>query len=342
MYSDVDWVLFLSTLQTQFNNSINTVIDFLFNEVVYEFKIKKFISTFASVDFIEIDELKFIVNRRMKYRQKTVVVTAFVNVKTKVYYNARHQSFMFNVENRVYLRLHHEYTLFEHFNRKMFNQRCESFLIKRRVDRLIYEFNLSAIWRIYSIIFIAQLKFYVENDFYRRSRSNHSSIVKVEKNIENWKFYEMKRIEIKRLRKFDRTIVIQYFVKWLKYESKFNEWKSLLYFDDCLKLVKKFEQRELTRKNKKKLINKSIVERRNKRFLAATIFKFVDVFIIAPSSIKKQIVDIDINSQIVVVDVEKQMISTIISIISSTIITVTTADESIKRERERSRKITKN
>ena len=342
IYSDIDWVLFLSTLQAQFNNSINVVIDLSFNEVVYEFKIRKFISVFVSfsISFAERDEFEFIVNRRMKYKQKTVVVIVFVNAKIKVYYDARHQSFMFNFENRVYLRLHHEYILFDHFNRKMFNQRCDSFFVKRRVDRLAYEFELLFIWRIYSVIFIAQLKLYVGENFYRRSCSDYSSVVKVEENIENWKFYEMKRIEVKRFRKFDRTIVIQYFVKWLKYKSEFNEWKSLLYFDDCLKLVKKFEQRKLTRKDKKKLVNKSVVGRRNRKPLAATIFRSVDVFIIAPPSAKEQIVDIDINSQTVVVDVEKQMTSAIINIISSTITTVTIVDESVKRERERLKKIT--
>ena len=108
-------------LQTQLNNFFNVVIDLLFNKVVYEFKIRKFISTFVNVNFNEIDESKFIVNRRIKYKQKTIVVIAFVNVKTKVYYNTRHQSLIFNFENRVYFRLHHEYILFEHFNKKMFN-----------------------------------------------------------------------------------------------------------------------------------------------------------------------------------------------------------------------------
>ena len=121
MYSNIDWILFLSILQIQFNNSFNVVIDLSFNEVVYEFKIRKFISTFASVGSIEIDESKFIVNQRIKYKQKTIDVTAFVNVKTKIYYDARHQLPMFNVENRVYLRLHHEYILSNHFNEKMFN-----------------------------------------------------------------------------------------------------------------------------------------------------------------------------------------------------------------------------
>ena len=79
----------------------------------------------------------------MKYKQKAVVTIAFVNAKAKVYYDVRHQLFMFNVEDRVYFRLHHEYTLSDHFNKKMFNQRYDSFMIKRRVNRLVYEFDLS-------------------------------------------------------------------------------------------------------------------------------------------------------------------------------------------------------
>ena len=81
----------------------------------------------------------------MKYKQKTIVVIVFVNAKAKMYYNVRHQFFMFNFENRVYLRLYYEYILFDHFNRKMFNQRRDSFFVKRRVDKLIYKFELSFI-----------------------------------------------------------------------------------------------------------------------------------------------------------------------------------------------------
>ena len=42
----------------------------------------------------------------------------------------------------MYLRLHYNYKLLDRFNRKMFNQRCESFIVKQRVKRLTYELNL--------------------------------------------------------------------------------------------------------------------------------------------------------------------------------------------------------
>lgn len=110
----------------------------------------------------------------------------------------------------------------------------------------------------------------------------------------------------------------------------------MFYLDDCLKLIKEFEQRQLIKKNRKKLVNKSVAERRDRKSLTATIFRSIDVFI-APSlsiivdiSNEKQIDD-SINSQTVVVDVEKQTITaTTISAIDN---------ESIKRRREKSKKM---
>ena len=37
--------------------------------------------------------------RRLKYRQKMANTSAFVNVKTKIYYNARHVPLLINVKN---------------------------------------------------------------------------------------------------------------------------------------------------------------------------------------------------------------------------------------------------
>ena len=106
--------------------------------MIYEFKIKKIV--FNLTKNVSINNF---VDRRNEYRRKIVDVDDFVNVKTKIYHNARYQSLMFKSKNRVYFRLYQKYNLFEHFNRKMFNQRCDFFLIKRCVKKLIYEFELS-------------------------------------------------------------------------------------------------------------------------------------------------------------------------------------------------------
>ena len=221
MFSNVKWFIFLSTLQAQLNNSFNIVTELASNEIVYEFKTKKLI---IAVD-VKVDNISDnILNRRLKYQRETADVIVFAQVKTKIYYDVKHQFILFHFENKVYFRLHHEYQLSDRFNRKMFNQRCESFTVKRRVDRLAYELKLSAHWKIHSIISITQLKScFNQSNSYNRFRSNYLAFVEVEKNIDDWKSYIVERIVNKRFRKFERITITQYMIKWSNYKSKFNE-----------------------------------------------------------------------------------------------------------------------
>ena len=256
IYSNMNWFVFLSVLQTQLNNSFNVAIDLSLNEVIYDFKVR---DALIVIDASQVS--KNIFSQRLKYQQKTADVIVFVNAKTKIYYDVRHQSIFFRSDDRVYLRLHQNYKLSDSHNRKMFNQRCELFIVKRRAERLAYELNLSIHWRVYSVIFVTQLKScFSEKNFYRRSRSNYSDSVKIEDDTKNWRFYTMKKIIDKRLRKFERTTVTQYMIKWLKYESKYNEWRFLFYLNNCLKLMKKYEQRVVTtEKLSKSVATQSVV-----------------------------------------------------------------------------------
>ena len=126
----------------------------------------------------------------------------------------------------------------------MFNQKCESFIVKRRVDRLAYELKLFVHWRIYSIISVTQLKFYFDENFYHKFKSNYSNFVKIEKNTNDWRFYVIKKILDKRIKKFERISVIQYMIKWLDWKSEYNEWRFFFYLNNCLKLMKKYEARQ--------------------------------------------------------------------------------------------------
>ena len=114
-------------LQTQLNNSFNAVIELSFNEIIYNFKIKN-----ALIVVVDASQMsKNIFSQRLKYQQKIVDAIVFVNVKIKVYYNVKHQFIFFRFNDRVYLRLHQNYKLFNSYNQKMFNQRCEFFIVKR-------------------------------------------------------------------------------------------------------------------------------------------------------------------------------------------------------------------
>lgn len=45
----------------------------------------------------------------------------------------------------------------------------------------------------------------------------------------------------KRIRKYNKTEVTQFLIKWLCYGPEHNQWKSLSALDNCLKLVEKYE-----------------------------------------------------------------------------------------------------
>ena len=190
------------------NNVVNAFIKLSFNEIVYDFRVKKFIFV---VKFQNIS--KNIFQQRLKYQREIVDVIVFVNAKIKMYYDARHQSIFFRFDDRVYLRLHQKYQLSNRSNKKIFNQRCEFFIVKRRVDRLTYELKLSTHWRVYSMIFITQLKFFFEKNSYNRFKFDYSNVVEMKKNTNDWRFYVMKRILNKRIWKFERITIIQYIIK---------------------------------------------------------------------------------------------------------------------------------
>ena len=175
-YSNVKHIIFLSSLQAQLNNVVNAFIELLFNNVIYDFRVKKFIFV---VKFQNIS--KNIFQQRLKYQRETIDVIVFVNAKIKMYYDALHQSIFFRFDDRVYFRLHQKYQLSNCSNKKMFNQRCEFFIVKRRVDRLTYELKLSTHWRVYSMIFITQLNFFFEKNSYNRFKFDYSNVVEMKK-----------------------------------------------------------------------------------------------------------------------------------------------------------------
>ena len=161
-------------------------------------------------------------------------------------YDSRHQSLLLNSNDKIFLRLHRDYNLFDNSRSKLSNQRCDSFTVKRRINRLAYELDISARWKIHFVVFVIQLESVSNKDIdsYNRSRSNYLDEVKVENlsNIVYWKFYEVEKLIDKRTRKFDRTFVIQYLVKWREYDSEYDEWRSIITFDNVMNLVEVYER----------------------------------------------------------------------------------------------------
>ena len=134
--SNVEIVAILSTIQFQFNNNSNVATKLSSNEIIYDFRIRDTILTFNQKD-----QHESITDRRKEYQAKANNAIAFVNAKMKMYYDFKHKSLLLNSENKIYFRLNKNYKFFNHY-KKLFQQRCELFFIKRKIERLTYELKL--------------------------------------------------------------------------------------------------------------------------------------------------------------------------------------------------------
>ena len=248
----------LSTFQTQLNNSFNSTTRLTSNEIIYDFKIKDAVFLLTSINELIVDDIS---QKRLKYCNEIIEIYAFANVKTKLYYNTRYTFFLLNFENKIYLRLNHEYHLSKKLNRKLSSQRCNSFSIKRRVDKLVYELELSNNWKIHLVVFITQLKSYLfTQNSYQRSRSNNSKAIETKNNIFQYKSFEVNRIVSKKTRKYKSKKITQYLLKWKKYKTEHDKWKNIIKLRNCFDLIKKYEKKIQIEKTFQK-INRFLISR---------------------------------------------------------------------------------
>ena len=93
--------------------------------------------------------------KRFEYRRKIFNVIIFASIMIKTKYDIKYKFIIFKTRNIIYFRLYYDYFLLSKSLFKLFNQFVKSFLIKRKINKLIYKFELSIQSRIHSIIFIA-------------------------------------------------------------------------------------------------------------------------------------------------------------------------------------------
>ena len=137
----------LSVIQTNMNNAPNATTGLTPNEIIYGFKIRDKLTAisenFEQSTVMPDKELKKALDdTRLQFRQEASNAIFFDNVKVKLMYDKRHKSLLLKKRDKAYLKFHKEYKLPENQNRKLSNQRCEPFLVKRRVERLAYELKL--------------------------------------------------------------------------------------------------------------------------------------------------------------------------------------------------------
>ncbi len=161
------------------------------------------------------------------------------------------------VKEYTFLRLHRDYHLSEHSFKKLSQQYCDFFLIIKWVEQLAYKLELSAHWRIHSVIFIVQLKLASKDaDSFKHLQSNNFFFIKVEKDIKKWVSYEIKKLIDDRIQRFNKDLLIcKYLVKWKEYESEYNEWYDEDLLDNAIELIQDYDVKHLKLKSKKKQLN---------------------------------------------------------------------------------------
>ncbi len=245
------WSSLLISLQANFNNFMFVNTDKSFNEIVYDFKTINISSLINSEDCFN-----YTVKQSINVFEAADAIT-FAKIKMKAWYDYNHKSMILWIKDYAFLWLHHNYHLSDHSFKKLSQQYCNSFLIIKWVKKLAYELELSSHWRIHSIIFIVQLKSAFKNaDSFKHSRSDNSFFIEVEKNINKWVSYEIKKLIDDRVQWFDRrSLIRKYLVRWKEYESEYNEWYDEDLLDNALELIWNYEVKRKLKSKKKKMSN---------------------------------------------------------------------------------------
>ena len=193
----------LSFLQAKKNNVIHVIIEFVFNELAYDFKINDILDLLTDLSSKNYSQL-----RQLK-RKKTKFVMTFVVAFSKFRYDVVYQALNIKIKNKIYFRLYQDYIISNLFNHKLFHQRIKFFTILEKIDNFVFRFQLSSIMKIHSIIFIAQLKSITKkSNSYERKINIEPPPIKEKKNNSTL-HYEIERLLNKRVSREQ----LQYFVK---------------------------------------------------------------------------------------------------------------------------------
>ena len=222
-----NWLTIVSFMQREFNNTFSSTTTKTFNEICYDF------TSCTSIDLI--NSFSNTTNKTLT-RQTVENNIAFSQVMFKHYYDKEHNNHLFKINDWILLKLHKDYNISSTkiLEKKLSQQYVEFFKITEKIDNLIFRLTISEHWKIHSVIFITQLKFF--ESFFAINSFLFSVFMK--EDTDSIKSFEIKKRISKRLIK---RRDIKYFVRWLRYDSEKNVWKSLSKLDNVMNLVKNYE-----------------------------------------------------------------------------------------------------
>jgi hypothetical protein len=226
------WISALWKFQSIYNNTRFAITEKTFNELLYE------ITSHLSLN-IASNKTPESHNLLRKDVQNAI---NWAQMQNKAHYDRRHTSLFLKMSEWVLLRLHHEYFVSESkdMTKKVFAQYVESFKVIQRIERLIYQLDISTDWKIHSVFFVTQLKSVSDSakNSFNRSRSSHSSSI-----IDIQDQYEIERLLNKRTIRREAEYFTEYLIHWIEYESEWNRWYNVKNLDNAKDLIVDYERK---------------------------------------------------------------------------------------------------
>ena len=289
MKNSVQWSKMFSKIQRHINNVNSFVIDKNSNEIVYDFIFLQIVDlwkSFANFIVVVVDtnsSLSFDIfidvsfSSVIRVRIEIANFIVFAQMKIKRHYDDKHKSIYMRERNYAFIKLHHEYDILSTtiLKLKFSQQFADSFRVLKRVKRLVYKLKLLFHWRIYSILFIAQLESIsvsIENSF-RRHKIESLEFIFVENDTNKIKFFEIERLMNKRqIARRDS----KYLIRWKDCESKNDDWRNLSELDNAQNLVDDYEktkQRTLILFGRLAIKNTPMIPKSTKKCKSERLFK---------------------------------------------------------------------
>ena len=101
-HSNENWTKILFYLQIESNNVKQFIIEYISNELTYDFKISDFVNILVDFSSQDYDKL------RLVKRKNVEIIMTFVNVISKTRYDNKHKTLNDNIQSKfiIYLRLY--------------------------------------------------------------------------------------------------------------------------------------------------------------------------------------------------------------------------------------------